>query len=78
MTEEMQKFIKSGLYRELEEELASYADKYFKMEAGEDLPFTERLMKKYAVEKSRECFLDGLKNIRNRLNPKEIKPISWK
>jgi hypothetical protein len=78
-SEETRKFIKSGIYREVDAELREMADRLFKLTMlDENLPFTEKLMKEYAHNKAKEIFIRSLDNIKNLATDKEIKKVSWK
>lgn len=80
LSEETRKFIKGGIYRDVDAELREQADRLFRltMDDSEKLGFTEYLMKEYAHKKAKEVFIRALDNIRNLANNKEIKKISWK
>jgi hypothetical protein len=79
LSEDTINFIKSAPYKEIEAELILNADKLFTLtDKDEALPFTERLMKQYSIEKAKAYYLAALRNNRGEAFKKEFEKISWK
>jgi hypothetical protein len=79
LSEDLKNLINTKAYKEIEAEILVSLDKIVALSAeDEQMPFTEQLMKEYAVNKAKEYAMRAIKNIRNLAKDEEPKKISWK
>jgi hypothetical protein len=79
ISDDVKEFIKTKPYKEIEASLLYSAENLIRLGAkDESLPFTEGLMKEYALKMAKEYFKTALNNLNNLANKKDIEKISWK